>query len=548
MKGAVSTPRRWLLPAAWYAALAVAITWPAAIHPVTSVPGAPRTDAADSLWSLWFTAVRAQQGALPESVAGLLNHPEGGSFWPADPLNGLLAIPLVLTLGAAAAWTVLVLGHLVFAGLAAHRLGEAFEGNGYVSGTLYAAAPITLAHIHNGASESLGGTGWLALAALAVVHLQRAPTWARVGWTALALALAAVAHAYTGVLAFVFLAAAVLFGGSARARGLLVAAGLVGSLLAAGPAAFALSRSTASDNVVGIKTDKELATIRRTIGPADPEVFVHPGDFRSPNFDKMSRYGEELVHCAYLGWVPLLAAAWSLRRRKGTAVLWVAGFTALILAMGPVLVADGGPVILAGRRAIPLPYLLLEPLPGFRSLSLLWRLTQLTALGLAVLASRVPGKSALAAGMLAALALAETRLLSPARRLPGHLNGEVAPEIAALADAPAGAVMNYPVVGGRAYLYEQTAHGKPVTGTLNFPNNNASRKVWKAAMESAGVENGRFAGIVSEEAEKAGIRYLVVHVDAHADDDDLHTEAVRAIREAFTPISESTGVRVYRFW
>ena len=150
--------------------------------------------------------------------------------------------------------------------------------------------------------------------------------------------------------------------------------------------------------------------------------------------------------------------------------------------------------------------------------------------------------------LIAILALAETRFLSPARRLPGHLNGEVSAQIAALAEAPDGAVMNYPVVGGRAYLYEQTAHGKPVTGTLNFQNNNASRKVWKAAMESAGVENGRFARIVTAEAENAGIRYLVVHVDAHADDDDLHTDAVRAIREAFTPIAESTGVRVYRFW
>lgn len=544
----MSTSRRWLLPGAWYAALAAAITWPAALHPITAVPGAPRTDAADSLWSLWFTAVRVREGALPDSVAGLLNHPDGGTFWPADPLNGLLAVPLVLAMGAAAAWTVLVLGHLVFAGLAAHRLGEAFEGNGYVSGTLYAAAPITLAHIHNGASEALGGTGWLALAALAVVHLQRAPSWPRVGVAALALALAAFAHAYTGVLAFIFLAGAVLFGGSARARGLLAAAGLAGSLLAAGPAGFALSRSTAKDNVVGIKTDKELATIRRTIGPADPEVLVHAGDFRSPNFDKMSRYGEELVHCAYLGWVPLLAAALSLRRRRGTAILWFAGLTAVILAMGPVLVADGGPVILAGRRAIPLPYLLVEPLPGFRSLSLLWRLAQLAALALAVLSSRVSGKSAGVAGILTILALAETRLASPARRLPGHINGEVAAEIVALAGAPDGAVMNYPVVGGRAYLYEQTAHGKPVTGTLNFPNNNASRTVWKAAMESAGVNDERFAGIVSAEAQKEGIRYLVVHVDAHADDDDMHTEAVRAIREAFTPMAESTGVRVYRFW
>ncbi len=541
-------PRRWLLPGAWYSALAVVLTWPAALHPVAAVPGAPRTDAADSLWSLWFTAQRLGEGTVPDSVGGLLNHPDGGSFWPADPLNGLLAAPLVLAFGAAATWTLLVVAHTVFAGLAAHRLGEAFEGNGFVSGTLYAAAPITLAHIHNGASEAVGGTGWLALAALTVVRLGQAPSGTRAGAAAIALALATTSHAYAGVLAFVFLASTTLFAATRRALAFLVLAGLLGALLAAGPAAFALSRTTGADNVVGIKTDRELATIRRTIGPADPAVFVHPGDFRSPNFDTLSRYGEELVHCAYLGWIPLLAAVCSLRRRRGSGVLWFAGITALVMAMGPVLVADGGPVILSGRRAVPLPYLLVESLPGFRSLSLLWRFAQLTALILAVLASRAVGTSRGLAAALTALTLLETRFVSPARRLPGHLDAVVAEPIATLAMAPDGAVMNYPVVGGRPYLYEQTAHGKPLTGTLNFPNNNASRRVWGVAIASTALEPAAFAAAVGASAQNEGVRYLVVHVDARADDDAMHTEAVRAIREAFTPVASSSAVRVYRFW
>jgi hypothetical protein len=275
---------------------------------------------------------------------------------------------------------------------------------------------------------------------------------------------------------------------------------------------------------------------------------VHPGDFRSPDFHELSRYGEELVHCAYLGWVPLLAAAVSLRRRRGSAALWLATIGAVVLAMGPVLVENGGPVILAGRRAIPLPYLLVEKLPGFRSLSLLWRLAQLGALGLSVLAARAPGRSPRLAALLVAAALAETRFASPARTLPAHTDATIAPEIVALAAEPEGAVMNYPVVGGRAYLYEQTAHGKPVTGTLNFPNNNTSRKVWKVAIDHAADPKEAFAAEVSAAAQAEGVRYLVVHVDARAHDDDMHTDAVRAIKEAFTPIAQSAGVRVYRFW
>lgn len=543
-----SSLRLAVAPVAWYAALSAGLLWPAALHPITAVPGAARTDLADALWTAWFVALRLGSGHLPDSVDGLLNFPDGGVLWPADPLNGLIGAPLVLTIGAAATWTVLAHLHVIFAGFAAHKLGEHFRANGFVAGTLYAAAPITLAHLHNGATEAVGGTGWLALAALTAVRVVDRPSGGRMLACGAAAAAAAVAHAYTGALAAIFVGVALAFAPDWRRRAHLVAAAAFATLLAAAPLTIALDRATSAENVVGIKTDKELATIRRTIGPADPEGFFQAGEFRSPDFHKLSRYGEEMVHCAYLGWVPLVAAAVSLRRRRGAGVLWVAGGLALLLSMGPVLVEDGGPVILAGRRAVPLPYLLVEGLPGFRSLSLLWRLAQLAALCLAVLAARAPGRSVGLAWVLVVATLGETRLISPARALPWHSSGVIAPEIMALAAEPDGAVMNFPVVGGRPYLYEQTAHGKPLTGSLNFPNNGASRKVWKAAMETAPGHVDRFREAVVAAARAGGVRYLVVHVDARAYDDDLHTEAVRAMKDAFTPIAASSSVRVYRFW
>lgn len=535
---------RWLA----YPALSVLLLWPAALSPVAAVPGAARTDLADSLWTAWFVALRLQAGELPSSVQGVLNHPDGGAFWPADPLNALVGAPLLWLVGPAVAWTILAHLHLAFAGLAAHALARAWKANGWVAGTLYLAAPITLAHVHNGASEAVGGTGWLALAALLVTRCARAPTPGRAAAAAVGLAFAALSHVYAGALAFIFLAALVVLAGAIRPAGFLIGAGLGGLGLALGPLLFGLSLSTADDNVVGIKTDKEVATIRRTIGAADPEGFVHPGDFRSPDFHQLSRYGEELVHCTYLGWVPLLAAAWSLRRRRGSGALWLAGTGALLLSMGPVLVENGGPVILDGRRAIPLPYLLVEQLPGFSSLSLVWRLAQLTTLMLAVLAARAAGRSRAVALILVIAGLAEVRLASPARALPAHFNAEVAPELHALAAEPEGAVMNFPVVGGRAYLYEQVTHGKPLTGSLNFPNNNTSRRVWKVAIDHASAPPDEFRTRVVAAARDADVRYLVVHVDARAYDDVLHGDAVRAIKEAFTPVAASSSMRVYRFW
>ncbi len=530
-----------------YFLLAVALTWPAAVHPVTAVPGGARTDTADSLWTLWYAARELAAGRLPGSVDGLLDHPAGGSLWPADPVDAVLGAPLVWLVGAASAWSLLCIVHLATAGLAAHVLAEKLGGRGVVGGVLYAASTMSIAHVQNGASEAVLGTSLLPLAALGLVQCARGSAPALPG---LALGLAALGHAYTGVLVYL-LAGSVLVlglpGATAGFRARVAWAMALGVVVAAGPSMLALSAATAEDNVVGIKTARELMTIRRTIGPADPEVFLHPGDFRSPDFRELSRYGEDLVHCVYLGFTGMIAAILSFRRRDPPWSLLVAGLAALALALGPVLVENGAPVILSGRRAIPLPYLLVEPLPGLSSLSLLWRLAQLGTLALAVLAARGSERPVLA-WLIAGTGLAETLLVSPVAGFPRHFDATVSDGVHALADAPPGAVMNFPVVGARAYLWEQTIHEKPLTGTLNFPNNNAARKVWKAAIEHENASPEVMREAVVAAARAADVRYLVVHVDARAFDDDMHTGAVRAMKAAFEPMHESSSMRVYRFW
>jgi hypothetical protein len=537
---------RRLLPPAVYLGLAVLLTWPAALHPVRDVPGAERTDLWDSLWSLWYVWVRISAGEVPIRVDGLLDFPNGGVLWVADPLNALFALPLIPLFGVAATWTVLVLGHITFAGLAAHALGRAVSPDrpwaGWVAGLLYASAPILLAHIHNGASEAVG-TGWMAWAALRVLRCEASPGAKNAALAAFALAITAIAHWYAGVAVF-FFAVLVLVRG--RTPSLLGALAL-GVALVLPVAWLAHSAATADENVVGIKSEKEIATVRRTIGPADPVGFVRPGDYRSPDFRELSRYGEEYIHCHYLGWVALVAAAAALARRQGTGVWWVAGVVAAFLACGPVLAQKGSPVILAGNLAIPLPYLLLEKLPGFSSLSLVWRFSQLTALALAVLAGRSAGGGRLSAVVVVGAALAETLWISPMAGQRETTNGAVSPAIAQLAEAPEGALMNFPVAGGRAFLYEQTAHHKALTGGLNFPNNNASRKVWKEALNHAKDSPEALKAAVAGKARQVGVRYLVVHVDPMARP-DMHDTAVRALRDAFTPMAEDTGIRVYQLW
>lgn len=499
-----------------YLALAVLFTWPAAIAPVAAVPGSAHGDLWEGLWSLWFFADKVRHGALPFDVAGYLNAPGGGVLWVADPLNAVIGLPLVLTAGPAAAWTILVFAHLVFAGLAAHRLGELAGGNGWVAGILYAFAPIGLAHLHNGATEAVG-TGWLAWAAVELWQGRHV----RAG---IALGLTTLGSWYYGVCGFVVVGALLV----ARREPRVLIAAAIGLIVAAPVAALALHVSTEAGNVVGIKNTRELMTVRRSIGAADPLAFFTPGDYRSPDFREIARYGEDYLHAPYLGWVALLAAV---RRREGAALWWGLLFVGLLMAVGPVLCQHGGAVILPGRRAIPLPYFLIERLPGLSSLSLVWRFAQLAALALAVLAARGAGRLWPAA---ITLALIEARFVSPLHGLPDHADARPDPVLTALRDAPDGAVLLWPVVGGRPYLYEQTTHHKPIVGTLNFPNNTNGKRVWAALPQV-------------EQARKAGIRHLLVHEDPLARPDPTDV-AVRAVEAQMTPVASSPAMRLYTLW
>lgn len=557
-----------LVPA--YLALAALLTWPAVARLGDAVPGSPSTDLWDGMWSLWFASQALLQGRIPYETS-LLDHPWGGTLLVADPLGALLATPFIALLGLPVAYTLLVLGQLAFAGGAAHKLGEEVAGHalgpersrgaGWVAGVAYASAPVLIAGVHNGNTESFAG-GWAALAVLACYRLALRGGVRRAVLAGLALALAALGSWYGGVVAFLFAGALLALPPAGavstwRARG---GALLLGLALAA-PAAWAFqAAATSPDNLVGIKDARETALVRRTTGPADPLAYLIPGDYRSPDFRKISRYGEDFVHSPYLGWTLLVAGALALRGRpRGLGAIGLAAALGFLLSLGPVLARQGMAVIFLDDRAMPLPYFLVERLPGFRSLSLVWRLAQAPALAFAVLAA--VGAAGRGRGALAAVCAAvvlEVRLLSPVADLPALAETRLSDAIDALASAPEGAVMNFPVVGGRGYLYEQTRHGRPLAGTLNFPNNAASKKVWQALLDAADGPPGELLARVGERARRARIRYVVVHEDPRARP-DMHDAAVRALAAAVAPIAsgpapavdgsgQTVQVRVYALW
>ncbi len=543
-----------LVPWVAYAVLALVVTWPLALDPAGSFVGGARSDAQNTLWGFWFVARALGEGSLPLHTT-LLDHPGGGRILVADPLNSLLAVPLTCAWGPTVAWAVIAPLHVALAGRAAHALATRLGGNGWVAGVGYACAPIVLSHLQNGSSEAVSA-GWLPLAALALLSaLEHGGGW-RVTRAGLALTACALSGWYAGVGAFLLAGSAAVVGAldlalgerAARFRlGRALAVLAVGVTLTAPMAAGIQALARADDGLVEIKGAEDLARLRRTLGAADPRAFVLPGDFRAPDFAALVGNPSDRVHTTYLGWTLLAAAAWAAwrdRREDRSALaprVWgLAGAVAAVLALGPVVTAGGMPLEVAGR-ALPLPYALLERLPGFASLSLLYRLATLSALALALLASRVQGRAAWA---LIPAFLLEVRLASPVAGLPDVSPLPESPALEALARAPAGAVVNLPVVAGRNYLWEQTVHGKPFCGSLNSGANRAALRVVRAARELRTGEGDLDALVATARAE--GVRYVVVH--QHVLADELFVGAITALRKNVRPLSDDGRVVVYSLW
>jgi hypothetical protein len=211
---------------------------------------------------------------------------------------------------------------------------------------------------------------------------------------------------------------------------------------------------------------------------------------------------------------------------------------------------DGTAWVIDRRLAVPLPYFLIEDLPGFSSLSLLYRLGAAASLALALLAAgAIRGlPQRWLAPVLAGLVALEFRIAAPVHGLPDTSQMVLDPAFDVLAKAPKGAVVNYPVAGGRSYLYEQSVHHKPLTGSLNFPNNSASRLLWAAMLKDAAAKNTKQPlKSTRRVARKHKIRYLVIHQDENARP-DMHDQAVRALDAAQEPLAEGQGVRIHALW
>ncbi|MBN1335423.1 MAG: hypothetical protein JXB39_05635 [Deltaproteobacteria bacterium] len=474
-----------------YAALAVLVTWPLALHLATALPGYANVDALDTLHLRGAVADLVRHpGAFPRSTA---------AFWPVgfpvlafvpNLLDHLLAAPFVLTLpfpvGDGLFWIALVMGN----GLAGHVLGYRLGGRhgaGFLAGVAWATSDALLREANLLHGPTLLAP-FLPLFLSALLRALEEPEpgpgsggGARRGWTAGALlALAGLAYWYHALFLLAGSAGLVVARWQKARRlwpGLILAAVLAAPLLLpylcswdALPVLGALQVPSVQD-----------APAALSVLPEDQRfVALHGSDplllFRATPIDRSNR----------VGWVLLLAAglgAWRTDRRTrwGLLVMAAVGFG---MALGPYLKWGEAPVLVEGR-AISLPFRWvgsLHPVLGRLHWPERWGI--LIPLALAALAARAPRP-----GILAGVLLVEGWLLSGnlplATQDVGHL--------VAWRDLSTleGAVVEVPI--GRRSLdaslpaLHRRFHGRPMANGMLLPPGTASPEGWEAWMEAQPV-------------------------------------------------------------
>ena len=491
--------------------------------------GAPISDMSNGLWSLWHVSDAILRGSDPLCTS-LINAPKGGCLVPADWTGLVWMLPLSMVLEPIQAFNMTLYLQVVWTGVCMYLLHQAWYrerksmriryDSALVCALLIQVSTVIRTGLHNGSTEVLS-LGWVLLGLLG---------WNQVlaGYSlAWLMILPVIGTSWYGVTGFVLIATVQwMHRRVVLSKRSICSGGIVLSLWGIF-VYWVLTLSSGAGNLLRIKGGAEMDSVRRTIGSADPLTYFMPWSYTSPDFSEVSRFGEQFVHSSYVGWVILGTCIWYCRDALKHWSIWSAGLGGL-LSLGPVLVVNAEPFLISGL-GIPLPYILLESLPLFDHLTLLYRFSWISIVCLTGFAVH-RWKSRWY--VFCAAAIAETLLISPVRTLPTCTDLSFVQQVRSIKGTPEGIVGFYPLAGGRPYRASQVWHDKPLATTLNFPANNDSLSVLRTIRENESVEDDLFRTRVLEIAKRRGIRYWIVDADASVMPDEYH-KGVHRLRDAF---------------
>ena len=547
--------RRWLaLAALLYAALAVTVTWPVALRPLTTVVQRfpYPVDAGQGVWNLWWARAALLRGWNPY-ITNYVYYPEPiDLFYQTLSLpNAILALPVLLPLGPIAAFNFVTLLSFVLGGLLTRRLcieAGASEVGALLGGAIFAFSAYHTQLLLVGALEVIA-IHWLPLYALALLWALRRPTLWRGAILGLTLLLVTLAAQYYGLYCAVL-------------------TGLVWAVGWPGPAASWPRDVMASSSVSPVSRSRSLLVSQsRTLPTILLAALIWvggllllsgagalgtppPNDWRSRQmFQSAALVDYVMPTVAHPLWGAPSSAALSRISPAGAETGAALGYSVWLLALcgvalarawrwglvalGLLLLSLGPELKLAAPTGVPLPFALLDLLGPFRNASrpnyviglLMLALAVLASLGLTALRQRSASRAGRGRLLSWALAAAVVFELTPAPLATLTLSSASPVPPAASADAgagaadDAGAVLSLPprTDDSRA-MVAQLCHGRPLLGgylarTPAYPaveGASALRSLWLAEPRAPDIFRQDTAG----ELAALGVRYVVIDGEA----------------------------------
>jgi hypothetical protein len=394
---------------ALFVLLAVLISWPLPMYFTRGLVGSDEAvDSYQHTWHQWWVAEALTHGKSPFRT-DLLYYPEGiDLFWQTLGFTqGLVAVPLTLTLGPVAGVNFTVLSSFVIGGYAVFLLARRLTGSipgALVAGTIYVLSPYHLQKMSEGSIE-LTALHWLPMYVYALWALLEQPRWWRVLVAAAALLWVSLGAWYYGLIAVLFTGCmagiwvlARLFGTSNAGASATPEAGWqarirpAATLLAWGLAPLLVWALVLAPRISGVNSsidqsswDMRQAQVEHSADLIDfflPSP-IHPLWGAAIREWRTARYPDLLTFWnVSLGMVGLplaiigLVAAWRQSWRWGALLL-----STMLLAMGPMLRFAGI------QTNIPLPFMLIQGLPGVRIGQRPSHMAVLTILMVAILAA-----------------------------------------------------------------------------------------------------------------------------------------------------------------
>jgi len=380
-----------------YTLLGVLLTWPLALNLTRGVIGAvDGVDAYQNAWNLWWTA-RALASWRNPFFSPFLFYPDGVDlFWQTLGFSqGVLALPVTLTLGPVAAVNWVVLTSFTIGGYATFLLARRVSGSdaaALVAGATFICSPYHMEKVIDGNLE-VAAIHWLPWYAYALFHLLERPSWRWALASGVMLVWVSLGSWYYGLFAVLYTACAagIWAYGVIRTsapdqrvwRGLYQFARGVAPLvfwgLALAPALYSLA--TGSDETIWDMRQVQRERSADLIDVVLPNP-VHPWWGPAVRAWRDQIYPDAVIWNVALGWVALILGVLGALAARRIAWRWLLlALACLILTLGPELKIAGW------NTGLPLPYALIQDLPGIRSGQRPNHMAVMVSLSLAILAA-----------------------------------------------------------------------------------------------------------------------------------------------------------------